>query len=372
MPERAPLLYACEFDNTGYAVAARRYLRSLRAVGAPVEWLPLLNSHGGRIPTDECGAAPAEQHVLRAKAVDHDTVLAHSMPKGWGRVRESTEPKRFIGQTVWEADRIPQRWLRELAVADEIWVPTQWNADVLRHSGISTPLHVIPHAIDSLPAAAPPVAMPHDRFTFLTVGTWEWRKRPDLTLHAYLRAFTAADPVTLVIKTGERVLSWRCDSSIELHTWWQVMNIVRQYPHAADVMLEPGEWSDAQMAGLIERAHCYVSLTSVEGWGLGAFDAAVAGVPLIITGHGGQLEWLGVDHAGLVPYHLVPADHPDTSMFEPGMTWAMADVDAAAAMMRAAVFNSPDFVTDAPVLATRLRTRYSEVAVGNLMQEALQ
>ncbi|MCY7300350.1 MAG: glycosyltransferase, partial [Ilumatobacteraceae bacterium] len=198
------------------------------------------------------------------------------------------------------------------------------------------------------------------------------RKRPDLVLHAYLRAFHAADPVTLIIKTGGSVLSWRCDSPVEQQTWWQVMNIVRQYPSAADVVLEAGDFSDAEIAGLIESADCYVSLTSVEGWGLGAFDAAAAGVPLIITGYGGQLEWLGNDHTGLVPYETVPADHPDTSMFEAGMTWALADIDAAATLMRAAVFDSPTFVTEAPALATRLRAAYSETAVGTLMQEALR
>ena len=213
---------------------------------------------------------------------------------------------------------------------------------------------------------------PADRFVFLTISTWEWRKRPDLVLHAYLRTFTAGDPVTLVIKTGVGVVSWRCESVIEQQTWWQVMNIVRQYLKPADVVLVTDHWSDAQIAGLIERADCYVSLTSVEGWGLGAFDAAAAGVPVIITGHGGQMEWLGHDHAGLVPFEMVPVDHPDTTMFEQGMTWALADVDSAAQLMRAAVNGSAAFVADAPELSTRLRSDYSETAIGTLMQEALR
>ena len=286
MQERAPLLYASEFDNSGYAAAARRYMRALRTVQEPLEWLPLINTQEGRLPTEDRAAAPAEQRSLFTTSTGHDTVLAHSMPQSWSHIREVRSPRRFIGQTVWEADPIPRRWYAELAAADEIWVPTHWNADVLRRSGVTVPIHVMPHAIESTPPSAPPMTWPSDRFMFLAISTWERRKRPDLMLHAYLRAFNADEPVTLVIKTGGAVVAWCCESLIEQHTWWQVMNIVRQYPNPADVVLITDQWSDAEMAGLIESADCYVSLTSVEGWGLGAFDAAVAGVPVIITGYG--------------------------------------------------------------------------------------
>ncbi|HQZ36734.1 MAG TPA: glycosyltransferase [Ilumatobacteraceae bacterium] len=372
MQERAPLLYACDFDNGGYAVAARRYLRALHAVREPVEWLPLINTYHGHVPTDDWATAPREQKALVTNATGHEALLAHSMPEGWAHIRAERGPQRMIGQTVWEADRIPQRWHSELAAADEIWVPTQWNADAFRRSGISVPIHIVPHAIDTQLATASPMTPLRDRFTFLTISTWDWRKRPDLALHAYLRAFTDADPVTLVIKTGQRVLSWRCAHPIELHTWWQVMSIVRQYPKAADVVLITDDQTDAEMAEMTRRADCYVSLTCVEGWGLGAFDAAVAGVPVIITGYGGQMEWLGSGHTGLVPFEMVPADHPDTSMFEPAMTWALPDIDAAASMMRAAVFDTPTFVVEAPALAARLRIAYSETAVGALMKAALR
>ena len=90
-----------------------------------------------------------------------------------------------------------------------------------------------------------------------------------------------------------------------------------------------------EKTGLVERADAYVTLTATEGWGLGAFDAATRGVPLVITGWGGQREWLGDDAPWVVPYTMEPADHPDRTMFEPGMEWARADVDAAVEMLRA-------------------------------------
>lgn len=384
----APLLYACEFDRSGYAVAARRYLRALKAVGHPVSWQPLRNTSAGCVPCEvpldvppELAALPApsatSHSVTTHSATSHSatshsaTTMLHCIPHSWPTLRPQLDNCKVIGQTVWEAEQIPRRWHRELAVVDEIWVPTQWNAEVIRASGIEVPVHVVPHVIDTAAAEPPPIDLDPSRFVLLAISTWDWRKRPDLLLHAYLRAFTADDAVTLVLKTGERILSWNCRSRVERFTWWQVMQIVRQYPRPAEVVLVTEEWSDAEIAGLHQRANCYVSLTCSEGWGLGAFDAAVAGVPVIITGHGGQLEWLGTDHPGLLPYTMVPVDHPDLTMFEDGMSWAIADVEAASEMMRATYEGSSAIIAAAPALADRLTTRFSEDAIGRQMVELL-
>lgn len=371
MDEPAALLYACEFDSSGYAVAARRALRAARLAHVPVAWQPLVNTHHGRLRADSPSTAPAELLELSRHVDGHHVSLAHCMPQSWAQLRRELGGTRFIGQTVWETTTVPRRWVTELAPADEIWVPTRWNADTLRDGGVGVPVHVVPHVVDHVVATAPPIDLSPARFVFASVNTWDWRKRPDLLLHAYLSAFTAADDVTLVLKTTERVVSWITGSNAERNTWWQVMQIVRQYPDAAEVVLVTDDWTDAEVGGLMRRADCYVSLTSVEGWGLGAFDAAVAGTPLVITGYGGQMEWLGTDHSGLVPFTIVPADHPDRSMFEAGMTWALADVDAAVDLMRHAVHGSPEFVAQAPALAARLSQQYSPARVGALIGELL-
>lgn len=369
--EAAPLLYACEYDSSGYAVAARRYLRALAAVDFPVAWQPLCNTHDGRLPTDDSTGAPAELDALPRSSGPTLTLLAHSMPLSWATLRAQLRPAHFIGQTVWEADRIPARWRQELAAADEIWVPTEWNADTLRAGGVRVPVHVVPHVVDTTVPVEPPIDLDPEAFVFLSTSTWDWRKRPDLTLHAYLQAFTAADPVVLVLKTNPRVLSWSTAAPIERNTWWQVMQVVRQYPRAAAVMLVTEHWTDAQIAGLLRRADCYVSLTCVEGWGLGAFDAAAIGTPVVVTGYGGQMEWLGADHPGAVPFRMVPADHPDRTMFEPGMTWALPDVDAAAQLLRAAADGRGDCERVAPALAERLHREYGESVVGARMAAML-
>lgn len=364
------LLYATPFDRSGYAAAARRYLRALAAVNHPVAFLGLHHTGSGLYPTDDLSAAPDELRALPSTAADDATVLVHCIPHSWHRVTEMFPGRRLIGQTVWEADQLPTRWRTELEPVHEIWVPTQWNADTLRAGGVKVPLHVVPHAVDTIAPEPAPIELDPSRFVFLNIGTWDWRKRPDLLLHAYLKAFTAADPVVMVLKTDAKVLSWETATDIEKFTWWQVMHVVRQYPNPAEIVLATEAWNDANMAWIQRAADCYVSMTCTEGWGLGAFDAAVAGTPLIITGHGGQMEWLGNDHPGLVPYEMVTASHPN-GMFEHGTEWAIADVGAAADMMRAVFDGNSSIDTAAPALATRLQQQYSLQAVGRTMVEAL-
>lgn len=365
------LLYASPFDRTGYAVAARRYLRALQLAGAIPAWCGLRNTNWGYTPTPDLAGAPTEQLELPRAAPPDAPLLTHCVPTSWPQMRQLVPNRPFIGQTVWEAERIPTRWQRELRPAGQIWVPTQWNADAFRASGVEVPMHVVPHPVEDVTPQSVAIDLDPDVFTFLVVSTWDRRKRPDLAIHAYLRAFTADDPVVLVVKTDPYVLAWATDSAVQRRTWWQVMDVVRQYPHAARVLLIDEPYDDHQMAWLVQRAQCYVSLTCAEGWGLGAFDAATLGIPLLITGHGGQMEWLGRDHPGAVPFDIVEVDHPDRTMFEAGMTWALPDVDAAATMMREMFDGTSAVPTAAAALASRLRHDYSLERIGRLMKELL-
>lgn len=369
--------YASEFDHSGYAVAARRYIRALLAADMPLEWEPLVNTHAGRVPIERGRAVHSELGDLaRAPSVGRevmaDVTLAHSMPTSWARVFDELPARRRIGQTVWEIDTIPTRWHREVAAADELWVPTRWNADAFRSSGWERPIAVVPHIIDSTVAAPPPIELPDEVTVFVTVTAWETRKRPDLTIEAFLRAFGADDPVLLVVKTGETTVSWFTRSPMERATWWQTMELVKQHLRPPAVLLETDVWTDAQVAGLVERADGYVTLTAAEGWGIGAFDAATRGVPVVITGGGGQREWLGTDAPYMVPFTMEPADHPDRDLFEPGMQWARADVDAAAEMLRAIHTDRQAARRAAAPMAARLRREYSPEVVGAQMVELLR
>ena len=56
---------------------------------------------------------------------------------------------------------------------------------------------------------------------------------------------------------------------------------------------------------------CYVSLTHGEGWGMGAFDAATLGKPVLITGWGSpRIGAVQLDAGGAQPSPELRAQHP--------------------------------------------------------------
>lgn len=355
--------------TSGYSVAAWRTIRALQAVGVDVAWQPLVDLLQGRVVPPEGTPLPPDLALLCRERVDGETLVLHSVPKGWRLAHGELRPGRTIGHSVWETDELPQRWRVDMDVADEFWVPTEWNRRAFS-AAFDRPVHVVPHVATTQVAEPMPLDVPDDVFVVAAVSAWDWRKRPDRTIEAFARAFREDDPVLLVVKTTPFPIAW--PERPRVATVGHVAELLRRHPGHGPVHLDTGDWTDGQLLGLLERADCFLSLTGAEGWGLGAFDAACRGTPVLITGHGGQLEWLGADHPGLLPFAMVDAVHPDTTLFEPGMRWAEADLDAAVDQLRALQAGGlPALRVTTARLVRELPERYAAERVGALAASLL-
>lgn len=353
--------YASEFDHSGYAVAATRCIDALITAGVDVTWEPLVNRPGGRVRTSVAPDAPRHLRARRRLARPGDHVVVHSVPMAWAQLRRELAPRHLVGHTVWEGERLPQRWLTEMDCVDEFWVPTAWNRDVFADA-FGRPVHVVPHVADPGLAGALPIDLPDDVFVVAAVAAWDWRKRPDRTIEAFLDAFTADDDVVLVVKTTARPIAWFPPLRPPVE---EIARLVAARHRPPRVVVDTDDWDDPSLRALYERADVFLSLTHGEGWGLGAFDAACRDTPVVATGWGGQVEWMGADYPGLLPYSLVPATHPDTTLFDPSMTWAWADHDAAVDLLRALHRgHAGELVDHAHRLGAELRAHYAPERVG--------
>lgn len=369
---RRALRYVSRGDNTGYGVAGRRCVQALVAAGLDVVWEPAPTAPELRRdqPTSLTPPFLASRYEPREPA---EVTVLHTMPEQWHDLRTRLGDSTYIGHTVWELDRLPHVWDDALPQADRIWVPTEWNRRTFVEGGVGRPVDVLPHVVTNERAEAPPIELPAGVTVFTTVSTWHPRKRPDWTVEAFARAFTGADPVALVMKTPATTECWPAENDIQRMTWWQLMQVMRRHPDPPQVILVNDHWTDEQINGLITRSDCYVSLPASEGWGLGLFDAATFGVPVITTGYGGHLEYLGNDHPGLVPHGWTEIGPTESSAhLEPDMVWALPDLDAAAQMMRSVMDAGNPIVAAAPALAERLRTTYSPEAVGAIAVDLLE
>lgn len=370
------LKYVSFHEASGYGHAARAYLRGLIRAGVPLTWQPLVLGPHGYQPHEgaSCGD-PLLDTVLR-RDVPYDTVLVHTMPEYYPFWRRREPGKRLVGYTTWETTELQRHWLRIIDDVDLLLVPSQWNAAVFRKAGGGTPVRVIPHIFEP-PPVAPARRQPEERFVFYTIAPWAPRKAPWRTVEAYWRAFSRDEPVLLVIKTDGPDWTRHVPGPIWQHAGRRLFtarralrSLERQCESPAPVQMISGILPERQIHDLHDRGDCYVSLCASEGWGLGAFDAAGRGTPVIMTGFGGQLDFLPPGDAYLVDYRLEEASRTGVPVV-PG-SWAVADVDHAAALMRGAFEDLADARERGLRLQRHVLDNFTEAPVIRRLLEALE
>jgi hypothetical protein len=339
-PTSAAFRYVAEDARTGYGDAADRLVRALRESGVPIEYRGWGSERDFRPPY---GTRPHSRDAFpEATAAPDAPTVAHLIPEHLPNVRGVFPEGPLIVHTVWETDRLPAHWRPLLDTADRVIVPTEWNRDVFRASGVTAPIVVVPHVVcDPVPGDGGMLLdLPPELVVFYTIARWDQRKEPAAVVRAFLRAFTADDPVALVVKTTPFTQypppdRWGQTSNLRGTTMLQVARLLREYPRPPLVRVEIDEWSPSRLAGLHARGDCYVSLSHGEGWGLGAFDAAAYGNPIVMTGWGGQLAYLDADSAFLVEYDLEPVRHFEPRSYSPDQQWAVPRPDHAVELLQA-------------------------------------
>src|SRR5262249_31342393 len=149
------------------------------------------------------------------------------------------------------------------------------------------------------------------------------------------------DPVCLVLKTSldDFTTSLRSFRHLFRHRFGTTSDalarLLQHVPDPASVVLINEELSEEQLYALHLLGDCYVSLCRSEGWGMGAYEAAWLGKPIVMTGFGGQRAYLPPEYSYLVDYNLVPAhDSLVGTSYSPDQMWADPHLTHAATLMR--------------------------------------
>jgi len=344
MDGEAALRYVAQDAPSGYGDAADRLVRALRASGVRVEyrgWRGLIED------ADPPGLRPFSRDPLPdERAQPGAPTVAHLVPEHYVHVLDATADLPggvgpLIAHTVWETDRLPKHWPPLFDQVQRVIVPTEWNRATFVSSGVTTPVVVVPHVVcDPVPGdGGVPLGLPADVVVFYTISRWDQRKDPAAVINAFLDAFTADDPVALVVKTTPLpqfpvMGKWGRESTLLGTTMLEVARLVRAHPRPPLVQVEIEDWSPARIAGLHSRGDCFVSLSHAEGWNVGAFDAAAHGNPVVLTGWGGPLAWLDSSTAYLVEHDVVPVQHFEAQSYSPDQHWAEPRREHAVELMR--------------------------------------
>lgn len=391
--------YVSYADASGYGQAAVGYVHLLVNAGFDVHWMPFLND---ALWMGRFGSAHAEPELARGRAalrlrgqagprnalaklvdatarpVRPDLRILHVIPHYWAAFRHLAPDVPHIGITAWESETIAAAWLPMLATADHLIVPSTHNAQVLdaaRAGGAALPrASVVPHP--SRPVLQPPPKprldalahwagiLPGDT-VFYSINAWDPypRKRMAALIDGFARAFRSDDPAVLVVKTSRA--AQRDDPSVladERDVGAIVSAILSRVvadtgrPAGRVALLARDDVADSVIDGLHTLGQCFVTLSRCEGFGLGAFDAATHGRPVIAVGHGGPADFLGADWPSRIPHRMVRCEAmPGYHWFDGNQSWPEPDDAVAFRHMRQFMREPAVFLEAAASIAGRIR-----------------
>ncbi|MFO1488997.1 MAG: glycosyltransferase [Verrucomicrobiota bacterium] len=233
--------------------------------------------------------------LAKKSSADTQVTIRHSWPPNWQRPAQG----KLVVIQPWEFGSLPQSWVEQSKNVDEFWVPSHYVRKVYTESGVeSAKVQVVPNGIDPerfRPDAAPRTLATDKSFKFLFVGGTIGRKGTDILLDAFLKAFTAADDVALVIKDFGGSTFYKGQTLSERIVEYQ------RRPNAPQIIYLDTELAPEELPGLYTACDCLVHPYRGEGFGLPVLEAMACGLPVMVTAGGATDDFATDDFAIRIP-----------------------------------------------------------------------
>lgn len=261
MQRRLLLRGHCD-SYSGYGQLTCGLIRGLRDYGFDLVVRPtMVQEQFGPLPEDIKGL------IWQNEPAIHRELFVH-LPRSPYPGRKS-----ILWFTMWESTRIKPSWVDLLNDSTAVVVPNDWNASTFNAAGVNKPIHKVPLFIDR--------GIYHYRemnksgpFIFGCGGRTEsggCRKGLNRVIDLFKAAFPDDNGVQLWIKSlPDHNIKDPLDSRIR---------IFKDY------------LSEGEMAKWYGRIHCFVSVSTSEGWGFMQCQSMSVGRPLISTRYSGVAEY---------------------------------------------------------------------------------
>lgn len=319
LDERDPAVHwrSTLWHPMGYAQMAREQMRALWDIGAYVSYERIYDG----ADEHETGDGLID-NIARLKRRTDSVEVAAAPADLWHKVNS----KLRVGYTMLEVDGIPSDWVQAANRMDEIWVPTQFNLETFKNSGVKKPIEVVPLGvdIDHFNTDIRPYRT-FDNFVFLSVFEWGERKAPDILIKAFNEEFSADDGVVLLLAATNR------DPGVNIGD--KLRDLKLRLGRAPIILWVNPELDGSQLGALYRSANAFALTTKGEGWGLPILEAMACGLPVIATDWSAHTSFF--DETVGYPIkvqHMEPAIAK--CPYYEGFRWALPDLDHLREMMR--------------------------------------
>lgn len=228
-------------------------------------------------------------------------------------LKDYIPPRAWI-YTMHEDSALPRGWAESINRFERCLVPCEHNADVFRSSGVTVPIDVVYGGTspDEFPIVPD---MRHERpYTFICLADRGVRKGWDLVHSAFYQAFKDEPNVRLMIKARPGMMPS-----------WFTPDI------ATDPRIKIWIEDTVDMRQVFEHADCIAYPARCDGWGMWWREAAMMGLPALVTNYSGNA--VGVREAA-IPLEQFTMQESLLDSGSHGGEWALPDMDELAQKMR--------------------------------------
>lgn len=296
--------YIGQTGTSGYACAAKGYIADYVLRGIPIKWVPLNFDDSTNDKTYYVDALA--ESAIQSYSFNFNKAIIHSTPDIWeGFLNENKKIPYISGYCTWETNKLPEKWVDCINLVPEVMVPSVFNKECFINSGVKSNITVVPHIWHHKKLINKDgivikdyndVIIPKDKFTFYSIGEFNFRKGIEDLITVFDIFNDKYEDTQLVLKIHYKEYKNK-NYCIE-----KVKSLTNKLGTKIFLILD--NISNREILALHSFGDCYISLNKGEGFGLTIFDAYNLGKPIITTGYGGQIDYLGTDYVGLVEYKL--------------------------------------------------------------------
>jgi autotransporter strand-loop-strand O-heptosyltransferase len=188
-----------------------------------------------------------------------------------------------IAYNVWESTKYSDEFFNKLLEFDELWVPTEWQRQISIEQGYpEDKIFIIPEGVDGKVFKPNFKSKKNNKFQFIIIGRWDYRKGIKESIEAFLKAFPNNPNVELLINVENPFSVDGLNSTEER---------LKHYG-LEDSRIKILKFLDRkQYISLLQNADVFISCARAEGWNLPLIEALACGTPSIYSKCSGQLEF---------------------------------------------------------------------------------